>query len=220
MQKAKSGLRKTLVPTFREENILQKQGYKFVAGIDEVGRGCLAGPVAAAAVILHPGYKTGWLKQIRDSKKLTADKREYLSVEIRKAAVAVGIGFVSAEEIDNHGIVRATRQAMKKAIGQLSPSADSLLIDYFRLPDIELPQKGVLDGDSLCISIACASIIAKVARDHLMVELDGTYPGYRFANHKGYGTKEHRSCLEKLGLSPIHRHSFGLVGAMGSEEDD
>ena len=207
-------------PTFIEEKLFLAQGYSFIAGIDEVGRGCLAGPVAAAAVILPLRNRTGWLKQVRDSKKLTAEKRETLSTEIKAGAVAFGVGFVSADEIDKNGIVPATQQAMRIAIEQLSPQPDALLIDYFRLPGVKLPQKGVVDGDSLCISIACASIIAKVARDNLMVELDKTYPGYGLAHHKGYGTAEHRECLEKLGPTPLHRRYFGHVTELISEEDE
>ena len=204
-------------PTFAEEKKLQSQGYRFIAGIDEVGRGALAGPVAAAAVILPLGIKAGWLKLVRDSKQLEPEKREFLAGHIYKAAVAIGIGFVSSEEIDKRGIVKATYLAMRLSVKRLSSPAETLLVDYLHLPGIKLPQKGVTDGDSLCISIACASIVAKVARDHLMVELDKNYDGYGFAHHKGYGTEEHLACLQRLGPCPIHRRSFNPVREMIQE---
>ncbi|MBI4181163.1 MAG: ribonuclease HII [Chloroflexi bacterium] len=199
------------IPCFTEERILEAQGYRYIAGIDEVGRGALAGPVAAAAVILPLRIKAGWLKLVRDSKQLSPEKREVLSLHIHRVAVSIGIGTVSSELIDKGGIVKATYLAMRLAIKQLSPPAETLLIDYLTLPGVKLPQKGVTDGDSLCISIACASIVAKVARDHLMVEMDKTYPGYGLAQHKGYGTEEHLACLQRLGPCPIHRQSFSPV---------
>lgn len=199
------------VPSFAEERLLRAQGYRLIAGVDEVGRGALAGPVAAAAVILPARMRTAWLDKVRDSKQLTPRMREGLYPKIIKAAIAFGIGTISNDVIDSHGIVKATRLAMKQAIDRLSPRADSLLIDYLSLPEVPLPQKGVLDGDSLCLSIACASIIAKVARDHIMVELDSAYPGYGLAQHKGYGTEEHFSRLQRLGPCPIHRYSFQPV---------
>ncbi|MBI2850662.1 MAG: ribonuclease HII [Chloroflexi bacterium] len=201
-------------PSFAEEKGLAKQGYRLIAGIDEVGRGALAGPVAAAAVILPLRIKAPWLKQVRDSKLLSPEKREVLSQNIRGIAISVGVGTVSHEIIDRRGIVKATYLAMILAIKQLSPPAETLLIDYFRLPGTELPQKGVRDGDTLCFSIACASIVAKVARDRLMTELDSAYPGYGLANHKGYGTEEHLACLQRFGPCPIHRRSFSPVREM------
>lgn len=201
-------------PTFAEERSLEAQGYRLIAGLDEVGRGALAGPVAAAAVILPLRVKAPWLKQVRDSKLLSPEKREVLSDKIRRIAISVGIGMVSHETIDKRGIVKATYLAMRLAIKQLSPPAETLLIDYFRLPGVKLPQKGVPDGDTLCFSIACASIVAKVARDRLMTELDGTFPGYGLAAHKGYGTEEHRACLQRLGPCPIHRRTFSPVREM------
>ncbi len=203
-----------LIPSFAEERILEAQGYRYIAGIDEVGRGALAGPVAAAAVILPLRIKAGWLKLVRDSKQLSPEKREVLSLHIHRVAVSIGIGMVSSEVIDKCGIVKATHLAMRLAIKQLSPPAETLLIDYLSLPGVKLPQKGVTDGDSLCISIACASIVAKVARDRLMVEMDKTYYGYGLAQHKGYGTGEHLACLQRLGPCPIHRQSFSPVRDM------
>jgi len=187
------------------------QGYQRIAGVDEAGRGALAGPVVAAAVILPCPIDALWLNQVKDSKQLTPTRRELLFHNIHEVAISIGIGTVPNDIIDNQGIIKATRMAMKLAIDQLSPPPESLLIDYMLLPDVNLPQKGIKNGDSLCISIACASIIAKVARDRLMVEFDNTYPGYGLAQHKGYGTKEHMVCLRRLGPSPIHRQSFHPV---------
>ena len=203
-----------LKPTFTEEKLLEAQGCRLIAGVDEAGRGALAGPVVAAAVILPCCIKTPWLNQIKDSKQLTPVRRELLFHNIHETAIAIGIGIVPHEVIDDQGIIKATRLAMKLAIDQLSPPPESLLIDYMRLPEVKLPQKGIKNGDSLCFSIACASIIAKVARDRLMLELDQVYPGYGLAQHKGYGTKEHMVCLRRLGPSPIHRQSFKPVKAI------
>ena len=198
-------------PSFTEEKMLEAQGYRYIAGIDEVGRGPLAGPVVAAAVILPCHIDTPWLNQVKDSKQLSPARRELLFHHIHEIAISTGIGVVHHKIIDAEGIVKATRLAMKLAIGQLSPPPEFLLIDYMRLPEIPLPQKGITNGDSLCFSIACASIIAKVSRDHMMRELDGIYPGYGLAQHKGYGTREHLACLCRLGPSPIHRRSFSPV---------
>ncbi len=199
------------VPSFTEEELLGTQGYRLIAGVDEVGRGALAGPVVAAAVILPGKLETRWLAEVRDSKQLSPLKRELLSRYIQEVAVSVGVGVASHRAIDTIGIIRATRLAMKFAISKLSPSPQYLLIDYLPLPEIHLPQKGVIDGDSLCFSIACASIVAKVARDRLMVGLDRVYSGYRLAEHKGYCTEGHVACLHRLGPSPIHRRTFQPV---------
>ena len=195
-------------PSRTEEKKLAKQGYELIAGVDEAGRGALAGPVAAAAVILPLRLKGAWLDQVRDSKQLSPAKREFLFHNIHQIAISIGISLAPPDVIDAQGIIKATRLAMKLAIDQLSPPPESLLIDYMHLPDVPLPQKGITNGDKLCFSIACASIMAKVARDHLMIELDRTYPGYGLAQHKGYGTEKHLSCLRQLGPSPIHRQSF------------
>lgn len=203
-----------LLPTFTEEKLLETQGYQLVAGIDEAGRGALAGPVVAAAVILPHSVAAPWLDQLRDSKQLAPARRELLFHSIYETAISVGVGVVQHQVIDARGIVKATELAMELAVGQLSPPPEFLLIDYMRLSGITLPQKGVKDGDSLCCSIACASVIAKVARDRLMIELDKTYPGYGLAQHKGYGTREHLLCLCRLGSSPVHRQSFQPVGAV------
>ena len=195
-------------PTFAEEQKLAKQGYRLIAGIDEVGRGPLAGPVMAAAVILPPGIETDWLHLVRDSKQLTAETREHLCPLIYEAAIAVGIGEVSAAAIDKNGIARATKMAMRQAVDNLATPPDALLIDFVRLTEVNLPQRCIVKGDQLSISIACASIIAKVTRDRLMVELDKLHPGYGFATHKGYATKEHLESIERLGACPIHRMCF------------
>ena len=202
------------LPSFVEERMLEAQGYRRVAGIDEVGRGPLAGPVVAAAVIVPCDLDAPWLNLVRDSKQLSQSRRELLFHHIHEVATGIGIGLVQPEGIDDLGIVKATRVAMKLAVDQLWPPPESLLIDYMSLPEAKLPQKGITKGDSLCFSIACASIIAKVTRDHLMIELDRTYPGYGLTHHKGYGTREHLACLRRLGPSPIHRRSFKPVKDM------
>ena len=199
---------KRQIPSFAEERKLAAQGYRLIAGVDEVGRGALAGPVVAAAVILPGKIKARWLDKVRDSKQLTPVRRELLSRYIKETAISIGIGMASHRVIDALGIVRATRIAMKQAIDQLAPPPQYLLIDYLRLPEVPLPQKGMIDGDSLCLSIACASIVAKVARDDLMRKLDRVCSGYRLAKHKGYCTEEHVACLHRLGPSIIHRRSF------------
>jgi ribonuclease HII len=198
-------------PTFDEERLLGAQGYRLIAGVDEVGRGALMGPVVAAAVILPCDIKTHWRDRVRDSKQLSPAVRELLFGGISEMAISVGIGITASEVIDAQGIIRATRLAMQSAIKQLVPPPQYLLIDYMLLPEVSLPQKGMTDGDSLCFSIACASIMAKVTRDRLMVELDAVYPGYGLAEHKGYGTKQHLACLRRQGPCPIHRRSFRPV---------
>jgi ribonuclease HII len=199
------------IPTFAEEERLRAQGYRLIAGIDEAGRGPLAGPVVAAAVILPPEERPSWLSLVRDSKQLTQLRREAIFDCIVESGIAFGVGVVSHEVIDERGIAPATRLAMRYAVEQLSTRPDYLLIDYMRLPGVRIPQKGVVDGDSICVSIAAASIVAKVTRDRLMVELDGRYPGYGLAQHKGYGTREHLEALQKLGPCPIHRKTFQPV---------
>ena len=198
--------------------MLEGQGYQHIAGIDEVGRGALAGPVVAAAVILPCNIDAPWLAEVKDSKQLSPAKRELLFHYIHQAAISIGIGLTPHYLIDARGIVKATRLAMKLAVDRLSPPAQALLIDYMHLPEVRLPQKGITNGDSLCLSIACASIVAKVARDQLMVAFDEIYAGYGMAQHKGYGTKEHLACLSRLGPCPIHRRSFRPVKDIQSHE--
>ncbi len=198
-------------PTLREEDELRAQGYQLVAGIDEVGRGPLAGPVVAAAVILPFDGLPSWLRQVRDSKQLTPHQRESVYACIIESGVAFGVGVVSHEVIDETGIAPATRLAMRHAVEQLSAQPDYLLIDYVRLPELSIPQKSLVNGDSTSLSIAAASIVAKVTRDSLMVKFDSLYPGYGLAQHKGYGTAEHLEALHRLGPCPIHRKTFEPV---------
>jgi len=211
-------MNKQWIPSFTEEELLEAQGYRLIAGVDEVGRGALAGPVIAAAVILPGKIKAHWVNKVRDSKQLNSSTREFLFPYIQEIAVSIGIGTLSHQVIDAHGIAKATRLAMKLAVEQLSPPPQHLLIDYVRLPEVALPQKRITYGDSRCFSIACASIVAKVTRDRLMVELDRDYPGYALSRHKGYGTGLHLACLYRLGPSSIHRRSFQPLKGMGSQE--
>jgi len=198
-------------PNLDHENELKSQGYELVAGIDEVGRGALAGPVVAGAVILpHPASLTRF-ELVRDSKELDYKKRETLFDFIMKEALAVGIGIIPPQVIDSVNILKATKLAMMQAVEKLSKQPHFLIIDRVTLSQCPIPQKGITRGDKLCLSIACASIIAKVTRDRMMQEFDQTYPGYGFAQHKGYGTGKHLSCLKKLGPSPIHRLYFAPV---------
>ena len=192
---------------------LLSQGYSFIAGLDEAGRGCLAGPVVAAAVIL-PLDDTAcatYLSGVRDSKQLTALARESLYDVIMQYALAVGVGMGSVELIDERNILQATKFAMRSAIEQLSIPPHALLLDALLLHDVPLPQRSIIKGDARCLSIAAASIIAKVTRDRLMLQLDQQYPAYGFAQHKGYGTEAHLAALRTHGASPIHRQSFAPV---------
>ncbi|OGO18789.1 MAG: ribonuclease HII [Chloroflexi bacterium RBG_16_50_11] len=208
---------KSQKPSFREEKLLREQGYRYVAGVDEVGRGALMGPVVAAAVMLPENFKAKWKSRVRDSKQLSPEEREYLYDFIKEAAITFGVGSVSNEDIDKLGIAKATRLAMIAAIEQLAPQPQYLLIDYVRLTESTLPQNGIVHGDSLCFSIACASIIAKVTRDRLVIEMDKEFPGYGFAEHKGYGTEEHLKCLREKGPCKLHRRSFSPVGELAGE---
>ncbi len=199
------------LPTFDQEHALQAWGYRLVAGVDEVGRGALAGPVMAAAVILPLGADFPWLKLVRDSKQLSPRQRERVFDLVQDAGISFGLGSVPHATIDEVGIVKATRMAMAQAVGALPSRPDFLLIDALSLPEIDLPQKGIVRGDQLSFSIACASIVAKVSRDRQMTDLDSVYPGYGLARHKGYGTRQHLQCLGQLGPCAIHRRSFAPV---------
>jgi ribonuclease HII len=201
-------------PSMAEEKALRAAGFHLIAGVDEVGRGALMGPVLAAAVILPESFRAGWKSRVRDSKQLTPENREYLFELIQEIAIAVGIGESSNDIIDSVGIAKATRLAMIAAVARLKPQPQYLLIDYVHLEETELPQKGIKHGDSLCFSIACASIIAKVTRDRLVTEMDKSFPGYGFAGHKGYGTEEHLKCLREKGPCRLHRRSFSPVTEM------
>lgn len=187
------------------ENSLYAEGYRMICGVDEAGRGPLAGPVCAAAVILPKGLD---LPGLNDSKKLTDKKRRELFPVIKEQAIAYGIGLASHEEIDDINILQATYLAMERAIAQLEGKADFALIDGNRAKDFGLPLRTVVKGDSLSASIAAASILAKVTRDDLMMQLAETYPQYGFDVHKGYGTKAHYEALRTYGHSPVHRMSF------------
>mgnify|MGYP002597446187 CR=1 FL=1 len=180
-------------------------GYAFVAGIDEVGRGPLAGPVVAAAVILPQECK---IEGVNDSKKLSEKKRELLYDEIYEKAVAIGIGMSSEEVIDEINILQATYKAMQQAISKLSIKPDLLLNDAVTIPDVEIEQIPIIKGDAKSASIAAASIVAKVTRDRMMKEYDIIYPGYDFAKNKGYGTKAHIEGIKKQGICDIHRRTF------------
>ncbi len=192
---------------------LLRQGYSLVAGLDEAGRGCLAGPVVAAAVILPLERDTcaELFAGVCDSKQLTPLARESFYDTIVSNAVAISVGFGSVELIDERNILQATRLAMRAALAQLSPAPHALLLDALLLPDVPLPQRSIIKGDALCLSIAAASIIAKVTRDRLMLQLHEQYPLYGFAQHKGYGTDAHLAALREHGASPIHRQSFAPV---------
>ena len=185
-----------------------REGYRLVAGIDEVGRGCIAGPVAAAAVILPADF---YLPGVNDSKLLSKKKRLQMATEIKREAMAWSLVMISSRRIDEKNILQATKEAMRMAVNELRPRPDFLLIDAVRIPDIDIRQYPIIKGDSLSISIACASIVAKVERDCSMEAFDHLYPGYGFSKHKGYATREHILALDHYGPSPIHRGSFEPV---------
>jgi len=199
-------------PTFDEEAKLKARGYRLIAGVDEVGRGALAGPVMAAAVVLYSDADIPWLDLVRDSKQLSPKQRERVVGLVWQAGIPAGLGAVSPAVIDEVGIVEATRMAMAQAVEALPCRPDFLLVDALSLPKMNLPQKGIIKGDQRSLSIACASIVAKVNRDQRMKELDSVYPGYGLASHKGYGTSQHVQSLQKLGPCAIHRRSFAPVG--------
>ena len=187
------------------ENELRYSGVELIAGIDEVGRGPLAGPVVAAAVILPTDC---WLFGIDDSKKLSETKRLYFYEEIKKHAISIGVGVCTSQEIDQLNIYEATKMAMERAISQLNPKPQHLLLDAMTLPNIDIPQTSIIKGDSKSVSIAAASIIAKVTRDAYMKQLGQKYPNYGFERHMGYGTKEHLLAIESNGIISEHRKSF------------
>ncbi len=192
----------------RREQALWSDGIARIAGVDEVGMSPLAGPVVAAAVVLPPGYR---LAGVDDSKKVDRESRERLAAILRRDALAFGIGSVSPEEIDRINIYHAGLLAMRRAVEQIDPPPEHLLIDARRLRDVRIPQTSIIRGDAESISIAAASIVAKVHRDAWMVELDREHPGYGFARHKGYPVPEHYAALERLGATEIHRRSFAPV---------
>lgn len=198
------------IPDLSEEYALRAGGHEHVAGLDEAGRGAWAGPVCAAAVVLPLDFAELLvsLDGVRDSKVLSARRREELLPAIRDVALAVGVGWGEPAEIDLWGVVPATRLAMERAVAGLGDLVGALLVDHLRLPGLDLPQRSLPKADAHCLSVAAASIVAKVARDRLMVQLDEQYPGYGFAQHKGYGTQQHRQALVRLGPSRMHRVSW------------
>ena len=198
------------MPDLSLEADFRAQGYHLVAGVDEAGRGPLAGPVAAAAVILPPSL-TGdepWLEAIDDSKRLTERRRREAAALTRENSLACAVELISPETIDRIGIGRAVIRAMLAAVDRLQPAPHALLLDWVPIKECPLPYQTVVKGDGRSLSIAAASILAKVARDELMVRADRRYPGYGFARHKGYATRAHLRSLSQLGPSPMHRRSF------------
>jgi len=195
---------------WRAERELRNQGFLRIAGVDEAGRGSIAGPVVAAAAIFDGSCR---LPGLADSKLVKPADRERLFDLIHRKAVCVGVGIADARMVDRLNVLKATHFAMSEAIRQLEPRPDLLIVDGRGLPGAALPQRAIVGGDRTCASIAAASIVAKVVRDRMMVELDETYPGYAFGRHKGYGTRVHLQRLMELGPTPEHRRSFAPVRA-------
>jgi ribonuclease HII len=194
------------VRSFRTlENAIRRMGFVYVAGVDEVGRGCLAGPVVAAAVILNPAR---YVPRICDSKTVTAIERVHLYKQITRTAVAWGVALATEAEIDTINIHQASLRAMQRSVQSLAPCPDFVLVDAFRIPGIPMAQRAIIHGDSRCTAIAAASIVAKVTRDRMMLELHSRDPRYGFDRHKGYATKDHLQAVAEFGYSPVHRQSF------------
>jgi ribonuclease HII len=187
------------------ENALRRMGFVYVAGVDEVGRGCLAGPVVAGAVVLDPER---YIPRVCDSKTVTALERDRLYDQITRQAIAWSVISVEPDEIDRINIHQASLRAMQRAVLSLAPLPDMVLVDAFRIPDIPMAQRGVIHGDARCTAIAAASIIGKVTRDRLMLQLHDRDPRYGFDRHKGYATREHLDAVSRFGYSEIHRRSF------------
>jgi ribonuclease HII len=198
------------------ENALRRWGFYRIAGCDEVGRGCLAGPVVAGAVVLDPACH---IPGLADSKMLTAEERERLSGLITTRALGWAVAFVAPAEIDALNIHRASLEAMRRAVLSIAPLPDAVLVDAFRIPELPIAQRGVLHGDRRCAAIAAASIVAKVARDRQMMTEHSLDPRYGYHRHKGYATAEHRAAVERFGYSSLHRRSFkpqaGLFDRIG-----
>ena len=205
-------LARRLTRLLKRERELWASGIERICGVDEAGVGPLAGPVVAAAVVFPPGVG---LKGVDDSKKLLPERRERLALEIRERAVSWAVAIVEPDEIDRLNIYRASLAAMGRAVDGLSIKPQHILIDARRIPGCDLPQEPIVGGDALCHAIAAASILAKTARDALMRDYESVYPGYGFAEHKGYTTAAHRDALRKLGPCPIHRKSFVLIPPRG-----
>jgi ribonuclease HII len=206
---------------YRYEAQAWRTGVTLIAGVDEAGRGPLAGPVVAAAVIIAPDRR---IKGLADSKVLTPEQREALFHVISERAVGVGVGIVDHETIDRINILQATKVAMAEALAQLTVRPDLVITDFVALRDLACPQKNLVDGDARCATVAAASIVAKVTRDRLMVEADQRFPVYGFARHKGYATPEHLAALDRWGPCPLHRRTFAGVWRQGElfvlETDD
>jgi ribonuclease HII len=198
-------------PNQDQESSLYREGYRRIAGFDEAGRGALAGPVVAAAVILPEKPDFDWISIVRDSKLLSAKTRELIFNRMQESGIETGIGIVPPQVIDNINILNATKKAMLSALQALARPPDYLLIDALVLPGTRIRQKGIIKGDRTVLSIACASIAAKVTRDHIMLELDVTHPQYGFCKHKGYGTARHIDCLRRHGACQAHRLTFAPV---------
>ena len=198
-------------PDRGEELSLFAAGYSRVAGLDEAGRGALAGPVVAAVVVLPQDADFKWLSKVKDSKQLQVNVREDIFKLMQDSGLEFSTGIIDHDIIDNINILNATKKAMKQAIERLKKPPDFLLTDAVPLPRLRIPQKGIVKGDCSCLVIACASVVAKVTRDRIMLKLDRKYPRYKFGDHKGYGTSEHLKRLERYGACEIHRMTFGPV---------
>lgn len=201
-----------IAPTFEHETRLMREGFRVIAGVDEAGRGAWAGPVTAGAVVLPltPDCMTA-LAEVRDSKRLNAHKREKCRALIEMVAIATAVGHATCSEIDELGIVPATRLAMLRAIGALTISPDALIIDAVRLPTLAIRQDVFYFADAISLSVSAASILAKTSRDSIMRQLDAIEPAYKFAAHKGYGTKAHQEALRSYGISPQHRRTYAPI---------
>jgi ribonuclease HII len=187
------------------ENAIRRMGFVYVAGVDEVGRGCLAGPVVAAAVVLDPER---YVPRIGDSKTVPEPERTRLYERITRTAIAWGVASATCDEIDTINIHQASLRAMQRAVLRMAPLPDFVIVDAFRIPDLPMAQRAVLHGDSRCTAIAAASIVAKVTRDRMMLELHAADPRYGFDRHKGYATRDHLQAVAQFGYSPAHRQSF------------
>lgn len=198
-------------PTFLEEQKLWNSGYKFIAGLDEVGRGTIAGPVVTGIVVLPESLSGEWVSHINDSKRMTPKRRQYVLGHLQDSAIALQTGISSVEEVDQLGIVEAVQLAMKRSVCSIQITPQFLLMDAFELNGIDIPQKAIVKGDTLSMSIAAASILAKETRDSLMVGLHEKFPQYGFDSHKGYGTKKHIEALKLYGPCPLHRKTFRPV---------
>ncbi|MCF6094342.1 ribonuclease HII [Microaerobacter geothermalis] len=219
-QKKKLEEKERLEKMWEYEKILWNQGIRLIAGVDEAGRGPLAGPVVASAVILPPGFDP---REIKDSKQLSERKRKELAVYIQENALAIGLGIVGVEYIDEHNILQATYEAMRRAVLSLEVKPEHCLVDGVKIPELRTSQMKMIDqttiikGDSLSFSIAAASIMAKTTRDQIMIEYASLYPQYGFDQHKGYGTSDHLRLIHKYGPSPIHRKSFKPIKELLAE---